>query len=60
MFWVGNHTYEDTPFALEWEKELKSRSYDIVSNDRYEGAWIVRYYGGLRLIYGIIEEKGQE
>ncbi len=56
VFWVGNHT----PFALEWEKELKSRSYDIVSNDRYEGAWIVRYYGGLRLIYGIIEEKGQE
>lgn len=60
VFWMGDHSYEDTPFALEWEKELKSKSYDIVSNDRYEGAWIVRYYGGLRLIYGVIEEKGQE
>lgn len=60
QFWTGNFSYEDTPFALDWERELKSKSYDIVSNDAYEGAWIVRYYGGLRLVYGILEEKGQK
>lgn len=59
-FWTGDYYYEDTPFALDWEKELKSKSYDTVSNDKYEGAWIVRYYGGQRLVYGIMEEKGQE
>lgn len=59
VFWTGNHLYEDTPFALDWTTELKSKSYDRVENDRYEGAWLVRYYGGTRLIYGIMEEKGQ-
>lgn len=59
-FWTGDFYYEDTPFALDWEKELKSSSYDTVSNDKYEGAWIVRYYCGQRLVYGVIEEKGQK
>lgn len=59
-FWTGDHFYDDTPFALDWTKELKSKSYDTVSNDAYEGAWIVRYYGGQRLIYGLMEEKGKE
>lgn len=59
-FWTGDFYYDDTPFALDWEKELKSKSYDTVSNDTYEGAWIVRYYGGQRLVYGVMEEKGQE
>lgn len=59
-FWTGDFAYEDTPFALDWEKVLKSSSYDTVSNDQYEGAWIVRYYGGQRLVYGVLQEKGQE
>ena len=59
-FWTGDFYYDDTPFALDWEKELKSKSYDTVSNDQYEGAWIVRNYGGQRLVYGVLQEKGQE
>ena len=59
-FWTGDFYYDDTPFALDWAQELKSKSYDTVSNDAYEGTWIVRYYGGQRLIYGIMEEKGKE
>lgn len=59
-FWTGDFQYEDTPFALDWENELKSKSYDTVSNDSLEGAWIVRYYGGQRLVYGVLEEKEQE
>ena len=59
-FRTGDFYYDDTPFALDWEKELKSKSYDTVSNDQYEGAWIVRNYGGQRLVYGVLQEKGQE
>lgn len=60
VFWTGNHMYDDTPFALDWTDELKTKSYDTVGNDMFRGAWIARYFGGTRLIYGIMEEKGQE
>lgn len=60
IFWTGNHLYEETPFNLDWSQELKNKSYDTVENDRFRGAWLARYYGGTRFVYGIMEEKEQE
>lgn len=60
VFWTGSHLLEETPFALDWTQELKNKSYDTVENEKFKGAWLARYYGGTRLVYGILEEKGQE
>lgn len=60
VLWTGNHLYDDTPFSLDWTRELKNRSYDTVSNDNFEGVWLARYIGGIKLVYGVMQAKGQD
>ena len=59
VLWTGNHLYSETPFDLkDWQAEINSKSFGHVENDKYKGAWLVRYLGGATLIYGVIEERG--
>lgn len=60
VLWTGNYLYNETPFNLEdWQKEIDNKSFGYVENDTLKGAWLVRYFGGIPLIYGVMEERGK-
>ncbi len=60
VLWTGNYLYNETPFNLEdWQKEINNKSFGYVENDTLKGAWLVRYFGGIPLIYGVMEERGK-
>lgn len=58
VLWTGNYLYTETPFNIEdWQKEINNKSYGHVENEKLEGAWLVRYFGGIPLIYGVLDQR---
>lgn len=58
VLWTGNYLYTETPFDLEdWQKEINNKSFGHVQNEKLTGAWLVRYFGGIPLIYGVMEQR---
>lgn len=58
VLWSGNYILSSTPLeGIDWNSKIDHHSYGTVTSGDFKAFWLVRYFAGLPLIFGVIEEK---